>query len=185
MISKVFNKYPLGKRPNFLQSNHLDYTKIFLFLKIWSNIKMNIMLWRNTFYPSGLNLALKSFSVPHHKVLRHHFTLWKNPLNGVLMTRQRISKLTLQRPLTEVSRMFYNDPAYHKPFEIFHHKMFWTWPERKMWTVASTLNRTKNYCFRLLSLIAENNATQNLDYQSNLKSPGSKNELISTVKMNW
>ena len=50
-----------------------------------------------------------------------------------------------------------------------------------MWTVASTLNRTKNYCFRLLSLIAENNATQNLEYQTNSQSTGNKNELVSTV----
>ena len=79
--------------------------------------------------------------------------------------------------------MFYNDPAHHKPFEIFRHNMFWTWPKRiKMWTVASTLNRTKNYCFRLLSLIAENNATQNLEYQTNSQPTGNKNELVSTVK---
>ena len=53
-----------------------------------------------------------------------------------------------------------------------------------MWTVASTLNRTKNYCVRLLSLIAENNATQNgLEYQTNPKSQGNKNDLISTVKI--
>ena len=56
-----------------------------------------------------------------------------------------------------------------------------------MWTVASTLNRTKNYCVRLLSLIAENNATQNgSEYQTNPKSQGNKNELtelISTVKI--
>ena len=83
--------------------------------------------------------------------------------------------------MTEVSRMFYNDPAHHKPFEIFRHNMFWTWPKRIMWTVASTLNRTKNYCFRLLSLIAENNATQNLDYQPNSQPTGNKNELVSTV----
>ena len=51
-----------------------------------------------------------------------------------------------------------------------------------MWTVASTLNRTKNYCFRLLSLIAENNATQNLEYQTNSQPTGNKNELVSTVK---
>ena len=51
-----------------------------------------------------------------------------------------------------------------------------------MWTVASTLNRTKNYCFRLLSLIAENNATQNLEYQTNSQPSGNKNELVSTVK---
>jgi len=37
-----------------------------------------------------------------------------------------------------------------------------------MWSVASTLNRTKNYCFRLLSLsIADNNAAQNVETQSN------------------
>ena len=52
-----------------------------------------------------------------------------------------------------------------------------------MWTVASTLNRTKNYCFRLLSLIAENNATQNLEYQTNSQSTGNKNELVSTVML--
>ena len=50
-----------------------------------------------------------------------------------------------------------------------------------MWTVASTLNRTKNYCFRLLSLIAENNATQNLEYQTTSQPTGNKNELVSTV----
>ena len=83
--------------------------------------------------------------------------------------------------MTEVSRMFYNDPAHHKPFEIFRHNMFWTWPKRIMWTVASTLNRTKNYCFRLLSLIAENNTTQNLEYQTNSQPTGNKNELVSTV----
>ena len=77
--------------------------------------------------------------------------------------------------------MFYNDPAHHKPFEIFRHNMFWTWPKRIMWTVASTLNRTKNYCFRLLSLIAENNTTQNLEYQTNSQPTGNKNELVSTV----
>ena len=52
-----------------------------------------------------------------------------------------------------------------------------------MWTVASTINRTKNYCVRLISLVAENNATQNLEYQTHPKSKGNKNELISTVKM--
>ena len=77
--------------------------------------------------------------------------------------------------------MFYNDPAHHKPFEIFRQNMFWTWPKRIMWTVASTLNRTKNYCFRLLSLIAENNATQNLEYQTNSQPTRNKNELVSTV----
>ena len=50
-----------------------------------------------------------------------------------------------------------------------------------MWTVASTLNRTKNYCFRLLSLIAENNATQNFEYQTNSQPTGNTNELVSTV----
>ena len=50
-----------------------------------------------------------------------------------------------------------------------------------MWTIASTLNRTKNYCFRLLSLIAENNTTQNLEYQPNSQPTGNKNELVSTV----
>ena len=52
-----------------------------------------------------------------------------------------------------------------------------------MWTVASTLNRTKNYCFRLLSLIAENNTTQNLEYQTNSQPTGNKNELVSTVML--
>ena len=52
-----------------------------------------------------------------------------------------------------------------------------------MWTVASTINRTKNYCVRLLSLIAENNATQNLEFQTNSKCQGHKNELVSTVKI--
>ena len=127
---------------------------------------MSKMTLRNTFYPSTLNLiistyhSLKSCKVSDLGLLRNVF-LW-------IVCFQ-------SWPLNEVSRMFYNDLAHHKPFEIFHHNMFWTWPKRIMWTIASTLNRTKNYCFRLLSLIADNNATQNS------QPTGKKNELISTV----